>query len=148
MKKTILWILAVILIVFLGFQLIPVSRTNPPVVTQVSWDSPQTLSLAQRACFDCHSNATKWPWYSYVAPMSWLVAMDVNSGRRALNFSDLSASRFGFGRESQRLGSVVLRGRMPPAQYLLLHPDARLTPQEAQALSNGLQATFSNTQGN
>jgi hypothetical protein len=148
MKNNLLGTLAILLILFLGIQLIPVSRTNPPIVSQVNWDSPQTLSLAQRACFDCHSNQTRWPWYSYVAPMSWLVAVDVNNGRRALNFSDLSASRFGFGGETQRLGNVVLRGRMPPSQYLLLHPDARLTPAEAQALSNGLQATFSNPQGN
>lgn len=82
----------VLLAVFLGIQLIPVNRTNPPVTSPVKWDSPQTQSLAARACMDCHSNETVWPWYSYVAPTSWLVYYDVQRGRSQLNFSTYSAS--------------------------------------------------------
>ena len=145
MKKPIFTVVAGLLVVFLGIQLVPVQRTNPPVVTQVNWDSPQTKSLTQRACMDCHSNQTIWPWYSYVAPFSWLISQDVNRGRRALNFSDLSTNSFRISRATQRMGEIVLSGRMPPAQYLLTHPAAKLTPDEQQALISGLQKTLSGT---
>ncbi len=128
MKKKIFTVIAGLLVVFLGIQLVPVQRTNPPVVTQMNWDSPQTKSLAVRACMDCHSNETIWPWYSYVAPFSWLISQDVYRGRRELNFSDLQANRYRSNRTTQRLGNTILSGRMPPAQYLLTHLAAKLTP--------------------
>lgn len=130
-------------VLFLGAQLVPVQRTNPPVVGIIKWDSPQTQDLFQRACMDCHSNQTAWPWYSYVAPVSWLIARDVNVGRRELNISNLSADPFRISREMQRIGRVIQSGRMPPAQYLWTHPQARLTPDEKNALIAGLQNTFS-----
>ena len=148
MKKPIVTVVAGLLVVFMGIQLVPVQRTNPPVVTQLNWDSPQTKSLAQRACMDCHSNETIWPWYSYVAPASWLISQDVNRGRRSLNFSDLSANRFRLSRATERFANIILSGRMPPAQYLLTHPAAKLTPGEQQALISGLQKTISGTIAN
>lgn len=148
MKKPIFTVVAGLLVVFLGIQMVPVQRINPPVLTQMNWDSPQTKSLAERACMDCHSNETIWPWYSYVAPVSWLVTQDVNRGRRELNFSDLSANRFRSSRGINRLGEIILEGRMPPAQYLLTHPQAKLTPEEQQALIAGLQKTLSATLAN
>ncbi len=77
----------VILALFVTIQFIPVNRADPPVQTPIAWDSPQTQALAQRACMDCHSNETVWPWYSYVAPASWLVYYDVMRGRAQLDFS-------------------------------------------------------------
>jgi hypothetical protein len=148
MKKPIFTVVAGLLVVFLGIQLVPVQRTNPAVLTQMNWDSPQTKSLAERACLDCHSNETIWPWYSYVAPVSWLVTQDVNRGRRELNFSDLSTNRFRSSRGINRLGEIILEGRMPPAQYLLTHPQAKLAPEEQQALVAGLQKTLSATLAN
>ena len=69
----------VLVVVLFGLiQLVPVQRTNPPVVAEPPWDSPETRALAVRACFDCHSNETVWPWYAYVAPVSWLVAHDTD----------------------------------------------------------------------
>jgi hypothetical protein len=140
---------------FVAVQFVPtgVSTENPPVIAEPAWDSPQTRALAERACFDCHSNATQWPLYARVAPISWLVAHDVVEGRQALNFSewgatdsrraDDEADGLGelAGHESE--GSVeevleVLReGEMPPASYVLLHPSARLTPAEQQQLIAG-----------
>src|SRR5205085_3447155 len=86
----VLGVIVVGLVLFGLMQLIPtgVSYGNPPVAAEPNWDSPQTRSLAQRACFDCHSNETVWPWYSKIAPVKWLVAKDVADGRRKLNFSD------------------------------------------------------------
>ncbi|MFL5803690.1 MAG: heme-binding domain-containing protein [Roseiflexaceae bacterium] len=100
-------------------QLIPawLWQTNPAPQSQPKWDSPQMQALTQRACFDCHSNQTTWPWYSYIAPASWLITRDVIAGRRALNFDDWQTSlargdRFPLDQQVQR---EVSRGDMPPA---------------------------------
>ena len=128
---------------FLLIQLVPYGRnhTNPDVVSEPNWDSPETLALAQRACFDCHSNETTWPWYSNIAPVSWLVQHDVEEGRQTVNFSD-----WGRGREGERpgeLAEVINEGEMPMPMFLLTHADARLTDAERVALVQGLRATAS-----
>ena len=122
-------------------QLIPIGRnhTNPPVTSEPNWDTPQTRELAKRACFDCHSNESVWPWYSNIAPVSWLVQRDVDEGRRIVNFSEWTTSR------QERVGEIVevlQEGEMPPPNYLLLHPSARLSSQERADLARGLQATL------
>jgi hypothetical protein len=125
-----------------------VSYTNPPVVSEPTWDSPQTRALAQRACFDCHSNETTWPWYSRVAPISWLVARDVNEGRARLNFSTWGQpTQGGESRRGERTGAselvrTVQNGSMPPSIYVLPRPSARLTAAEQQQLVQGFLATF------
>src|ERR1035437_156738 len=77
-------------LLFILIQLVPFGRdhTNPAVVKDAPWNSPETRALVKRACYDCHSNETTWPWYSHVAPVSWLVQRDVNGGRGHLNFSE------------------------------------------------------------
>ncbi|GHG04999.1 cytochrome c [Deinococcus piscis] len=124
---------------FLLLQLIPYGRahTNPPVQTQTTWDSPQTEQLFARACADCHSNQTRWPWYSNVAPVSWLVQKHVDEGRSKFNVNVP-----GFGPEAGEAAEAVREGEMPEKTYLPLHPEARLTPEETQALVSGLQRTF------
>jgi hypothetical protein len=136
MKKTILWVVAAIVVVGLLIQLIPLPGrgNNPPVTSEPPWDSPATRALAKRACFDCHSNETVWPWYSYVAPISWLVYNDTMEGRSRLNFSEWSTSP----RVSDEIGGVISEGEMPPAVYLPMHPSARLTAAEKQRLITGL----------
>jgi hypothetical protein len=135
-KKIILW--AIIAIVLLGIliQLIPLPGrgNNPPVAAEPKWDSPQTRALAKRACFDCHSNETVWPWYSYVAPVSWLVYRDTMAGRSRLNFSEWNNSQRGAG----EIAEVLQEGEMPPMIYLPMHPSAQLTAAEKQQLVNGL----------
>jgi hypothetical protein len=74
--------------IFILIQFIPVSHDNPEVTQEVQWVSTETRALAQSACFDCHSNETIWPWYSYVAPASWFLIHHVEDGRRRLNFSE------------------------------------------------------------
>jgi len=126
-------------LVFLLMQVIPPhSYTNPPVVNEPSWDSPETRALAKRACFDCHSNETVWPWYAYVAPVKWLILYDVKEGREAVNFSEWSKGDMG-GKYAARL---VLNGKMPLPQYLLMHPEARLTETEKERLAQGLEASM------
>ena len=121
-------------------QLMPYGKnhTNPPVVSEPNWDSPRTRELAQRACFDCHSNETAWPWYSNVAPLSWLVQRDVDEGRQRLNFSDWGRVN---SRRLRELNEVILEGSMPPLQYTLPRPNAALSATEKQELADGLAAT-------
>jgi len=142
-KRAVLVVGGILVVGFVAMQLVPINRINPPVVSEPNWDSPQTRELAQRACFDCHSNETTWPWYSYVAPASWLVAHDVQEGRRSFNFSDWQNVR-GERRGAGEMAEVIRTGWMPPASYLLTHPQAHLTQAEQDALIQGLSATLSN----
>ncbi|MCA9935412.1 MAG: heme-binding domain-containing protein [Ardenticatenaceae bacterium] len=145
MKKLLKISLWVIIGGFVLIQLVPYGRnhTNPSVIQEPNWDSPETRALAQRACFDCHSNETVWPWYANVAPVSWLTQHDVDDGRRHLNFSDwLNNGRIN--REKDEIAEVIQRGDMPPAVFLIMHSEARLTDAEKQQLIQGLMATTNN----
>ena len=126
-----------LLVLAVIIQLIPYGRdhTNPSINVQPQWDSPVTRSLAQRACFDCHSNQTVWPWYSNIAPVSWLIYHDVTEGREHINFSDWNRPAHQHADEFQE---VFEKNSMPPASYLLVHPTARLSPDERQQLFDGL----------
>jgi mono/diheme cytochrome c family protein len=124
---------------FVLIQLVPYGRdhTNPPVSAQPAWDSPQTRALAAAACFDCHSNETAWPWYTSVAPMSWLTQHDVDAGRATLNFSEWNRPQ-----EAGDIAEVIAGGEMPPWYYSAIHSGARLSDQEKQRLVDGLRATI------
>ena len=139
-----------VLVVFGLMQLVPYRISNPRVTAEPKWDSPQTLALAQRACFDCHSNQTNWPWYDKLPVSSWISVLDVVRGRNHLNFSEWGTPRAqgeggeggreGGGREGGRgVARAIENGSMPPNAYLLLHPEARLTDAEKQQLIQGLQ---------
>lgn len=120
----------------LAIQFVPVSRTNPPVATTPAWDSPRTERLARVACYDCHSNETRWPWYTRVAPVSWLLVNHVNEGREHFN---LSRAPVGHGDDA---ADEVRDGGMPLWSYTLLHPEARLSPDDKAALADGLERMF------
>ncbi|HEU0243458.1 MAG TPA: heme-binding domain-containing protein [Candidatus Limnocylindrales bacterium] len=125
---------------FLVIQVIPYGRdhTNPPVVAEPAWDSQATRGLVVTACFDCHSNETVWPWYSNIAPISWRLQNHVTEGREKLNFSEWGTGE----QETEKLAEVVQDGEMPPWDYLLTHPEARLSDADRQALIDGLDKTF------
>jgi mono/diheme cytochrome c family protein len=129
-----------LLAAFFAIQLVPYGRShsNPPVISEPSWDRSSTRELAVRACFDCHSNQTRWPWYSNLAPASWLVQRDVDEGRGVLNFSDWQRGY----EEAGESAETVLAGEMPPRMYMLLHPVAVLSADERHALAAGLTATL------
>ena len=114
-------------------------HTNPPVTAEPQWDSQQTRDLVTRACYDCHSNQTTWPWSSNIAPVSWLIQHDVEEGRSRLNFTEWNQPQ----REVDNAARQVQRGAMPPSYYGIMHPTANLTPDEKQALIQGLQASLS-----
>lgn len=133
-------VLVAVLVAFVAVQLIPYgrARTNPPLRREPAWDSPQTRALAVRACYDCHSNETVWPWYSYVAPVSWLIQRDVEEGRRAVNYSEWDRPQ----EEAAESAKSVRKGSMPPWYYSAIRPKARLSADEREALIRGLEATF------
>jgi Haem-binding domain len=139
-RKALLGGVAVIVLGLLAIQLVPYGRdhTNPPVTGEPPWDSPATRATAATACFDCHSNETVWPWYSNVAPMSWRLQKHVDEGREKLNFSEWGTGE----QETDEIVEVVDEGEMPPWDYLLVHPEARLSDTDGQAFLAGLQATF------
>jgi hypothetical protein len=131
----------VIVVAFLGLiQLFPYRVTRPAERNNPPWDSAQTRRLVVAACYDCHSNETRTYWYENVAPVSWWITRHVEDGRRAMNFST-------WGRLNAPLNDAaraVRNGSMPPGYYTWfgLHPSARLSPSQRQAVIRGLQATF------
>jgi len=133
------WLLAGLGFLLVAAQFVPYGRDhdNPSVSAEPAWNVPATRELAVRACFDCHSNETHWAWYSNIAPVSWLIQRDVEEGRAELNWSE-----WGPRAEGDESAETVFEGSMPPSAYTLLHPEARLTDQEIDALADGLQATF------
>jgi hypothetical protein len=123
-------------------QLIPVSRTNPPIASNVAGAKPKDIaappqveSMLRRACYDCHSNETHWPWYSAVAPVSWLVVHDVDFGRKEIDFSEWQSyypkTRR---RKLEWMRRALQEGVMPPWPYRLMHPGARLSNQDRAML--------------
>ena len=123
-----------------AIQLVPYGRdhTNPPVRQQPGWDSARTYELARRACFDCHSNETTWPWYTNVAPVSWLTQRDVVKGRRELNFSEWDRRQ----KDADEWAKAVRKGEMPPWFYTVPRPHTRLTAADRADLIRGLDVSF------
>ena len=127
-------------VLFLAIQFVPYGRDhdNPPVVAEPPWDSAETRELAVVACFDCHSNETVWPWYSNVAPVSWLVQRDVDRGRAKANWSEWGLESD----DSRESAETIEDGSMPIAIYTWLHSEARLSNDQLQILADGLDTTF------
>ena len=133
---------AVVAVVLLlaAVQFVQPDRANPPANPSSTFEavakpSPQVAGLVRRACYDCHSHNTVWPWYSYIAPVSWLVADDVIEGRRNLNFSrwdflspEMSRTRL------KEACEEVREGAMPLWNYRLMHPEARLSEEDIRIL--------------
>lgn len=142
-------ILLGLLVVFVLIQLYRPSRENPPVdqakTIEQSMAIPRNVeTVLARSCNDCHSSKTVWPWYSSIAPMSWLLADHIKDGRKELNFSewgDFSARRKR--RKFEEICEQVNKGHMPIDSYLWLHPEAKLSPAERTLLcdwANGEKA--------
>ncbi|RMH20295.1 MAG: heme-binding protein [Gemmatimonadetes bacterium] len=123
-------------LVLAALQFVPVERTNPPVVSEHR-SVPAVDSLLRSACYDCHSNETRWPWYARVAPASLLLGRHVREGRGALNFSEWPAWDL---EEQELLGRLIVEqledDAMPPRTYRLLHPEARLEPAERARIAD------------
>jgi hypothetical protein len=129
-----------LVVLVVAIQFVPYGRdhSNPAAGREIAWDSPRTEQLMTGACMDCHSNLTRWPWYSNVAPVSWLVQHDVDEGRRELNISTGDV-------ELEEMIETIREGSMPPLQYKPTHSGARLSAQERADLIRGLETTFGGT---
>jgi hypothetical protein len=138
-RRVLKWSGIGLVLAFLLIQLVPYGRdhSNPAVTNAIAWDSPRTEQLFYDACADCHSNETEWPWYSNVAPVSWLVQRDVDGGRNEFNISETDGME-----EAGEAAETVENGSMPPWFYNLMHAEARLTADEEADLIAGLVATF------
>jgi mono/diheme cytochrome c family protein len=137
MKKIIYTLIALLVVI----QFIPYGKdhANPKVVAEPQWDSPKTRELFMKACVDCHSNETKWPAYSNIAPISWVVYHHTIEGREHFNISNWGHQKKNEGEDA---AEEVEEGEMPLASYLLAHPEAKLTEDEKKMLIQGLKNTF------
>ncbi len=134
MKKKLIVIIPLALLVI--SYLASGRRTNPPVEHEVAWASEDARLMFQRACADCHSHETKWPWYTHFAPISWNVISHVNEGREHFN---ISVQDMG---DADEAAEELEEGEMPLKSYVWLHPEAKLTPAEQQRFVAELLATF------
>ena len=135
--KILLWVIGIAVVLFIVIQFIPYGRSshsNPAVTNPFPWTDPQAEAIARQSCYDCHSNETDWWWATNIAPFSWLVQRDVDGGRSHLNFSEWD------GQPSAADIQEAVNGEMPPFQYTLIHPSAKLTDAEKQTLVQGYQA--------
>jgi hypothetical protein len=122
------------MVILVALQFVPVEKTNPPAKGQLA-APPEVQALLHRACYDCHSHETVWPWYSNVAPASLLIASDVKEGRRKVNFS--TWDQYDEQRKARKLKEIakeVAKGDMPLFYYLPLHAGSKLTAAEREMI--------------
>lgn len=128
------WVAGVGLATLLAVQLVPIRGHNPPVTSEPPM-SNEAREVLTRACFDCHSNRTVWPWYSRVAPLSWWIVDHVEDGRRHLNFSAWDAMPADKRAEAgEEIVEEVQEGKMPMSSYVVGHPEARLSEADQRVL--------------
>ena len=124
----------------LAIQLIRPDTTNPPVdpaqdIRQVAQVPADVQSVLEAACFDCHSNESKYPWYSQVAPVSWFVVNHIREGREKLNFSTFGGlSMKDRAKALEEAAETVQEGEMPLDSYVWMHPEARLNAAQRDLL--------------
>jgi hypothetical protein len=117
-------------------QLIRPDITNPKVIPARSlWNDhrvdPRVAGVLRRACANCHSYETQWPWYSQISPVSWIMARHVRNGRAKLNFSEWTGASAS---QLEEICDPVDKNQMPPSDYALMHPEARLSKADREIL--------------
>ena len=154
MKKKLYFICGILLIVFIVIQLIPINRpTNSSVQLteniQIQNAGNEVMAILKNSCFDCHSNQTKYRWYAYVAPVSWLIARDVSKGREELNFSEWST--YNKRKLVRKLGDIkeqIVKDEMPMRIYTLIHPDTKLTDSQKLLITDWTDQETKKIMGN
>jgi hypothetical protein len=145
MKNRWIIITLIIITILLLIQLIPVNRSNPPVSGEIQVPA-EIHDVIKKSCYDCHSHQTNWPWYSRIAPSSWLVINDVNEGRKHLNFSTWNTYT---SREKikiyEEIREVLEKEEMPLKPYLWMHPEAELSQEDLQNLYQWLNISTSDS---
>lgn len=136
-------IVIVMIVLFVGIQFVPVTKTNPPVTGEIK--APEdVMQILRTSCYDCHSNEVKWPWYSNIAPASWLVVYDVNEAREHLNFSEWqSYSAEDQAEDIEEIWEEIEEGEMPLWYYLIAHSEAELSENDKETIKNWVHTTSS-----
>lgn len=139
MKRSVKFILLGLLLVVILIQIPQAERSNPPVTGDLQ-ASGEVKAILKESCYDCHSNETCWPWYSYVNPVGWLVAHDVDEGRAHLNFSAWTTydARKQY-HAKEEIIEVLDAGEMPLPIYLIMHGEADMTPEKIRVIRNWAQ---------
>jgi len=134
-------IFIVVFLILLGIQFIPINKTNP-IITQDIQAPAEVKSILRNSCYNCHSNETKWPWYSELAPVSWMIVNDVNDARKKLNFSSWDKISFEKKEELKKdIWDEVRQDEMPLSLYLYLHPDAKLDLSQKNMIKKWITGT-------
>ena len=140
MRKLLKWTVIVLVVLFLGIQLMRPARSNPPVDESQTIEArtqmtPQVKAIFERSCNDCHSNKTVWPWYTNVAPISWWIVGHINEARQLMNLSEWGKlDRDRQDRKLRQICDEVTDGGMPLPSYLPMHPKAKLSEQDKKTL--------------
>ncbi len=140
MRKLLKWTAIVLVVLFLGIQLMRPARSNPPVDESQTIEArtqmtPQVKAIFERSCNDCHSNKTVWPWYTNVAPISWWIVGHINEARQLMNLSEWGKlDRDRQDRKLRQICDEVTDGGMPLPSYLPMHPKAKLSEQDKKTL--------------
>lgn len=139
MKKIISYIVVGGIVLLGLIQLIPFGHdhVNPATISEPQWGNPEARALVKEHCFQCHSNETNWPWYSNIAPASWLIQFDVIEARGKFNFSDWNNNPG----ELDEMIESIQEGEMPPIQYWIFHPGSHLNDQQKQDLTSALSGS-------
>jgi hypothetical protein len=149
--KKLKWTFIVLIAVFCIAQFFNPPRTNPPVINDfiaATAPPPEIGKLFQASCYDCHSHETKWPWYSRITPVSWLVANDVEAGRGRLDLSDWPTNSTRAAKKMDIMSEDISEKDMPLPKYLRIHHDARLTDAQRKQMSDWLDAQSAKLNGN
>jgi hypothetical protein len=152
------WIGLTLIVLLVAIQLIRPARTNPVVdesrtIEADTQMNPEVAAIFERACYDCHSSKTRWPWYSQIAPVSWFLVSDVNDARKKLSLSDWGS--YDPKKKATKLQEIceeIEKDDMPLASYVLLHPQAKLSGSDRKLLCDwvkleGKRATETQTGG-
>ncbi|WP_419870005.1 heme-binding domain-containing protein [Chryseobacterium sp. CT-SW4] len=148
MKK----VLVIILVAFIIIQFFPIDKTNPPLTPgmdflKIKKTPPETAKLIRSSCYDCHSNESVYPWYSSIAPSSWFLKNNIDNGRKHLNFSTFAT--YDINRQIKKLDEcveMIEKDEMPLKSYLLMHQEAKLSPQQKKELISYFKAMKEETQ--
>ena len=141
MKKKLTWSVVVLAVVFGLLQFTNPARTNPPATSPFTNAPPQIAAILRTSCYDCHSDETRWPWYSHIAPISWQIASDVNDGRKHVDFSEWPYDKPSWAiRRLENMSDEIHDGDMPLSKYTLIHADARLSASQRKQLTDWLDA--------
>jgi hypothetical protein len=138
MRKLMKLLLVLVVVFMVGAQFVPVELTNPPTGEGMRIEAPaEVMAILERACFDCHSNETVWPWYAHIAPASWLLERDVVDGRDEMNLSEWGAwSEDRRAHKAEEMVEEIEDEEMPPWFYTPLHPAAKVTEDDVEVLES------------